>query len=198
MGSKTEKFKATAKTYYRRILGLLVLVLVIAVVITACGNLLDEIYGSKYNMQSYEVVDFNKHKSHFNLIANSLYEYFIVEYKNDNDLKFISVDILGHEWIISCHYYNESKNYKKNITQTKEEINSFDYIDKSFSGTYYKGYRFITVFLNRVCFRHDIYGLVYSLDRNEPKIMHPNSSEKDKIYVQRLTPNWYQCIYKNQ
>ena len=132
----------------------------------------------KYNMFSYEVQDFNKNKSHFELLAKNLYSYFEEELKNNDQLQYIKVE---------------------QADLTEEEKESLKYVVAAIAHTYNDEF-YMIVHLNRVTFKMRDYAVIWSRNGRKPDFLFTPDEEKE-FFSKRIlfySFNWYQCIYKER
>ena len=192
--SVTHTLNALKKSY--RVILCFAVLLVVA--LAGLNGIVNQFSYWKYGMFEYEVKDFTKHKSSFEMLAKTAYRCFEEEYEANNQLQYIRFIDMGDEWWLSYGYSDMPESKKTMLDMTaieKENVrNLYDALRND-----YGGFEGLMVHADRVTFvTSSPYAVVWSRDGKKPEFIH-SYEERAPIFSRKLSAfswHWYQCVKK--
>lgn len=172
---------------------LAVLTCAVAVIVLCVVGAVRSYNGYAYGLHEHRIDDFEKNESHFELIADAVYEYYTAKHEYNEGCVCLYVYPVNGEFHVYYEYDDPSPVKMMEFDMTESESESLRVINELFADEASDEIFRIVVWENQVSFsKTSGYAVVCRFDDETPTHVDP-TSPKD-VFSRKITDGWYHSI----
>jgi len=144
----------------------------------------------KSGIFQYEVDNFYKYKSSFDVVASTLRKQFKERLSTEENAKIVTMVLTNECWELLCEA-DSVESFRCQYTPSEKDINALSEVNKAFSSEACGGLMTINVTKNQITFLSSHgYAVVKAENGTSPKNIFGDGNDI-KFYCQRLSLKWY-------